>query len=701
MRHDLRWHIATPLWDLSLQDSDAQRQRFRRPVVLRFASDQFMDEFQQTLERDASRLHESVARNETWQEEQAGWQTNFPANNSPVLKLFQPVHGRFYLVSASLVCRTEGLPDRFVDRSNEERVSFVVRRLKPRAAAKAFDPTDETTYDELGWFGDRQQGTWVRLPNRNDVAENEERLPLFTTTFPLEARTRRIHSGLIPVASRELYERGVGNGANRPDASDFSADQQQGDTPPADARLAEFEVRVLGSLQRLVEFPDPTSERAASAERKPGASETFDAQAREVLTLTLLDLVEFLRTHLAPVMEALHAGSDSGLSRPQRELFRFLDDARYEFKNRTWRRYLADIDDHRKEIERGTFHPSLMILRQAATRSDVRRASGLLAAFRNASDRRGRLTTLVARALREEAVAALQDLVDRWRQEIEGWNSRGGDAAARRQLLELLLELSAWLQSEVPEVLPSVGKLAANKPTPNQQPLIEHLTRLTVAGMPWRDLLVRAEKQRVGILANDLNAEIEVLRVALSPSEIHAALGELLNDKLVHAAATARQRTPTPPADTAAAAGEAYYQVRCVYERPRCKHHVAAVVSAPSQPFQLAAFFDPDAPARPVAIRLPTDTSIAGLRKFPKNASVMLSSKLRQQMARVSDASLNDLDEGNLGGEPSFNLGMVCTLSIPIITICALILLMIIVQLLNIVFWWLPYFKICLPVRRG
>jgi hypothetical protein len=37
-------------------------------------------------------------------------------------------------------------------------------------------------------------------------------------------------------------------------------------------------------------------------------------------------------------------------------------------------------------------------------------------------------------------------------------------------------------------------------------------------------------------------------------------------------------------------------------------------------------------------------------------------------------------------------------MSIPIITICALILLMIIVQLLNIIFWWLPFFRICLPV---
>ena len=43
---------------------------------------------------------------------------------------------------------------------------------------------------------------------------------------------------------------------------------------------------------------------------------------------------------------------------------------------------------------------------------------------------------------------------------------------------------------------------------------------------------------------------------------------------------------------------------------------------------------------------------------------------------------------------------MICSLSIPIITICALILLMIIVSILNIVFFWMPLFKICLPKPR-
>jgi hypothetical protein len=41
---------------------------------------------------------------------------------------------------------------------------------------------------------------------------------------------------------------------------------------------------------------------------------------------------------------------------------------------------------------------------------------------------------------------------------------------------------------------------------------------------------------------------------------------------------------------------------------------------------------------------------------------------------------------------------MLCTLSIPIITICALILLIIIVLLLDIIFKWIPYLIFCLPL---
>ncbi|WP_162598643.1 hypothetical protein [Nocardioides gilvus] len=161
-----------------------------------------------------------------------------------------------------------------------------------------------------------------------------------------------------------------------------------------------------------------------------------------------------------------------------------------------------------------------------------------------------------------------------------------------------------------------------------------------------------------------------------------------------------RGTVPAPPTPPAAPTGDPdpvrglEYVARCVYRRLDCPTPRPEWVSPPTVPFRFASFFDPDAPARPVQISLPFDTSPAGLRSFPRNVSVVISKQLRAQIQQV-----RGLDD--IGGKPTFDLGMVCQLSIPIITICALILLMVVVSLLNIVFFWVPFFKICLPKPGG
>jgi hypothetical protein len=52
----------------------------------------------------------------------------------------------------------------------------------------------------------------------------------------------------------------------------------------------------------------------------------------------------------------------------------------------------------------------------------------------------------------------------------------------------------------------------------------------------------------------------------------------------------------------------------------------------------------------------------------------------------------------DLGEGGSCNVGWICSLSIPIVTICALILLIISVTLLDMVFRWLPFFVFCFPL---
>lgn len=178
-----------------------------------------------------------------------------------------------------------------------------------------------------------------------------------------------------------------------------------------------------------------------------------------------------------------------------------------------------------------------------------------------------------------------------------------------------------------------------------------------------------------------------------------------------------------PMADTAAVplaaqplmdSQERWFIIRCVFERPECGPLHQPLLSAPTDPFQMASFFDPDAPARPIRIALPIDTTPAGLRKFDRNTAFMISDVLCGQIDRVKSLSLGDLvlsvlpwpfhkelsvpDKGPCKDDTGASIGMMCSMSLPIITLCALLLLMIIVNLLNIIFKWIPWFIMCFPI---
>lgn len=142
---------------------------------------------------------------------------------------------------------------------------------------------------------------------------------------------------------------------------------------------------------------------------------------------------------------------------------------------------------------------------------------------------------------------------------------------------------------------------------------------------------------------------------------------------------------------------DAQYCVRCVYRRRRCIPSHPDIVSQRSVAFTIAPFLDPDAPFRPVRIALPVDTSVKGLRRFRKSVAFLVSDQLRKQMGQA--ANLKELLDGKAGSEQPFTIGEICSFSIPIITLCAFIVLMIFMVLLNFVFWWLPLLKFCFPIK--
>ncbi len=213
---------------------------------------------------------------------------------------------------------------------------------------------------------------------------------------------------------------------------------------------------------------------------------------------------------------------------------------------------------------------------------------------------------------------------------------------------------------------------------------------------PWPNFSFRLTAPDIRPLFADLDGGVTPLELLVG-----AAL----------ATAPAHKRPPAPllASQPAPDIGDrAWFVIRCVFSQPSCGALCPAVVSAPTAVFELASFFDPDAPARPIWIPLPIDTTPGGLRKFAKNTAFLLSDHLACQTDRLSKLTFGDLvlsvlpwpfhkdlprDTSECSG-----IGQICMLSIPIITICALILLLIIVSLLSIIFFWLPAFIQCFPL---
>jgi hypothetical protein len=268
--------------------------------------------------------------------------------------------------------------------------------------------------------------------------------------------------------------------------------------------------------------------------------------------------------------------------------------------------------------------------------------------------------------------------------------------------LFVLLDLGDFLQAHVPSLWASI--LAGRRPTGEADAALydrlageyadalRHVTWRTALASAWGERLVVAGEQP-GESTTDVNLRYSSLRPA--------PLRTLVEDVLPPADAAARARVDGEDPSTLDVPkldpqGEALYTLRCVYRRPQCAPLDHDVVSDASEQFLIAPVFDVDAPAREIRIPLPINTSIKELRKFRKNVGFMISNGLREQMGRVG--KLDDVMKGDLASGRQFDLGMVCSFSIPIITICALMLLMIFVALLNIVFWWLPFFRICFPI---
>lgn len=131
--------------------------------------------------------------------------------------------------------------------------------------------------------------------------------------------------------------------------------------------------------------------------------------------------------------------------------------------------------------------------------------------------------------------------------------------------------------------------------------------------------------------------------------------------------------------------------VRVKSEHPSCPPEL--VWSAYSAPFRIAAWFESSGrPHVPVPLPDPTDRKF--LQNLKHDCSFAVPGNL---MGAMQGSSMSGLMNG-AGGGPKLSLGWLCSFSIPLITICAFFVLNIFLGLLNIVFFWMAFIKICIPI---
>lgn len=136
-----------------------------------------------------------------------------------------------------------------------------------------------------------------------------------------------------------------------------------------------------------------------------------------------------------------------------------------------------------------------------------------------------------------------------------------------------------------------------------------------------------------------------------------------------------------------------------VLDGPGCERIHWADPSQRSILFRVAAPFDPMA-ARPSLIEMP---SLSDLRRGLAKGAMMLTPPdtfdllNRLKLSKGPGSGMVPSDTGGSGT----GIQWICSFSLPVVTLVAMILLMVMVVVLNIVFFWLPWVRICFPMPKA
>ncbi|ALP53816.1 hypothetical protein Tel_12105 [Candidatus Tenderia electrophaga] len=727
LKTKVRWLGPLPIWarpsPVGLRMAD--NARAGQPAILRFDHDAFMDEYIDVMQSEPERLGEWIAQAETWREPMASptrGQADAPAasrvaflydkthrlakakkpllptavNLQPLktqfkqkalpavaaisdeqlpLKLFQPAQKRHYLVTASLVCEQAGLPDCQPELTRQEKVSFVVRRLLP-PEGNPNAPLRE--WDEYAFVPGPKHNSWRRIGHHHatitrSLVAGEEQLPMFPVTFAHKVcgDSRTLFNGTIPVGRREQW---VG--------AELGADAAADNTISAGRSMAAmlFQTDVVAPWKLLLEQAEFKQNGANKTFANFGSDATAQARERRRLLRTardelqtgswyvLLDFARFLERHLPDVWQTLKGEKE----------FATLNDAEQ-----------ALVTAINNTVLGGELGWEIIAGKPAAeATSDAERYLLQLLQF--------------IAFWNEQTPGSINSS---WFSHLLsiGWGAHIPSAAARYKFTALKWTLGHAL-------------LAAADSAQGLEAVETTFIRFNESGAPisvnsqWPDFLFPlADPDRDAPMPAVSSAELSGLSGLERKQSAVDVLAEMVEALLPPGEPAAELMDTVPLGDTRAS----WFVLRCVYERPHCGPLFPALVSAPTQQFQMAPFFDPDAPARPVRIPMPMDISPAGLRKYQKNTGFVISDMLCGKIKGIRKMSFADLvlsvlpwpfhkdlpDPGSgTCKEGGNSFGMICSLSIPIVTLCALILMMIMVALFDLFFRWIPYLFVCLPI---
>jgi hypothetical protein len=140
----------------------------------------------------------------------------------------------------------------------------------------------------------------------------------------------------------------------------------------------------------------------------------------------------------------------------------------------------------------------------------------------------------------------------------------------------------------------------------------------------------------------------------------------------------------------------ARYQIRAFLRvKPECGCPARTVWSDYSEPFTIAPWYE-SAGAAPVQVALPDATDRSLLKSLKPNVAFVVPPALNNLLGGKAD----DLAKGQGEASPTPDLQWICAFSIPIITICAFIVLNIFLSLFDLIFRWLLFIKICIPFPK-